>query len=149
VKLGIHEYKFHRDKYFKQVAGLRGVRGSSTSQPNENEGLCPVKLSFKIHHSGWPDGFIFMSCGYGSCLHSGHCKPNDGDIVPVMESLISPETQKLIQNGREASTGSSALCYLVLKNQNLFVSKTTLQSIQLPEFLVVGAPSKTGILTTY
>jgi hypothetical protein len=146
VKLGIREYKFHRDSSFKRAAGLSGVRGSSTSLPVDSTDVCPVKISFQIHKYGQPDGFIFMVCGHGSCFHSGHCKPNEGDL-PVFKRLISKETQKLIQDGREASNGSSALRYLLLKNKNVFVTKTTLRSIQLPNFLVASAPGQTGTST--
>jgi hypothetical protein len=125
VKIGIREYKMHQDNSGKRVHGLKSVRGTTTQLPSENNSICPVKLNFKIHKYGHPDEFIFMICGYGNSSHVGHCKPNHGDI-PVMKRLLSPETQKLICNGKDASTGSSLLRYLVLKNQNVFVTKSTL-----------------------
>lgn len=146
VKLGIREYKFHRDNAFKRAGGQTAVRGCSTSLPLSTSDICSVKLNLSIHKYDENDGYIFMVCGTGSCCHTGHCKPNNGDIS-VFKRFISPETQKLILNGKEASNGSSAMRYLVLKNKNVFVTRSTLQRIQFPKFLVAGAPGETGVST--
>jgi hypothetical protein len=144
VKFGIREYKLHRDNAFRRAGGLIDVKCSTTVLPADSSTVCPVRLIFKIHHYGQDDGFLFMSCGYGNSHHQHHLKPNNGDL-PAMKRHVPPATQRLIHDGGKASTGSSALRYLVLKNQNMFVQRTTLRSIQLdPTFLLAGAPNPTG-----
>ena len=145
VKFGIREHKFHRDGSYKRPGGLSDVRGSSTVLPLDSSMLCSVKLTFRIEKYGHVDGYIHQVTGFGESSHVHHCRPIDGDL-PALKRHTSRDVQRLIKDGKSASTGSSALRYLVLKNKNVFVQKTTLRSIQLaPDFLSgATAFSKTG-----
>jgi hypothetical protein len=108
VKFGIREYKFHRDSSFKRPGGLRDIRANTTILPIESYHVCPVKLNLKVEKYGMVDGYIHLVCGYGNRNHTHHCRPHDGDL-PALKRHTSAATQKLIKDGKKASTGSSAL----------------------------------------
>jgi hypothetical protein len=129
---------------YKRPGGLCDVRGSSTVLPQHPSLVCSAKLSLRIAKYGQQDGFIHLVTGFGDSSHVHHSRPNDGDL-PALKRHTTEDTQRLIKDGHLASTGSSALRYLVLKNKNVFVQKTTMRSIQLaPDFLTAGAPSRSG-----
>jgi hypothetical protein len=140
VEFGIQqEHKFHRDISFKRAGGLVDARGSTMVLPMEPSDVCAVILKFKIHKYGQEDGFIFLASN-----HLYHFKPDDGDL-PALKQNCSLATQKLIKDGKRASTGISSLRYLVLKNQNIFIQQTT-QNDKVSKwnllFLLLGLPTK-------
>jgi hypothetical protein len=83
---------------------------STTVLPLESRHVCGVKLNFHIHNYGRKMMvlFILSVVMVAGSDHKFHCKPNVGDL-PALKCHTSLATQKLMQDGKRASTGSSAL----------------------------------------
>ena len=133
IMLGIRSYRIHRDKAQARANGKTTKRGTFTMRPIQSDQTCKVSLRLGVQEG--PNGYIFLKQGCGHATHSFHPKPCPGD-VPFRTRHLKDSTRQLILSARTASTGSTAIRYLVLQNQHKLVGRGTIQHVQMvPEFL--------------